>query len=122
MSGGLSVDVTDNDSVLIYEDSAIQKLLTSDVSSMRSAYEFTANLDVVIVLQNRFMRVNGLSLDTISRENLSEMPYYIVLKVHSGYQSLNSQMTRLINKHLKKKNSFFGQVYRIEADVNLKSA
>ncbi len=120
-SGDRSVTVASNEIQVIYDNADIKNLLTNDVNSMKSAYEFTKNLDVVIVIQNRFMGINGLNLGSISRQCLSNLPYYIVLKVHSGYESLNEHMRKLINKHLKKNNMFFGQVYNVKPDLNLKS-
>ena len=100
------LDVKSNECQSIYEDKAIQAMLIKDVNSMASAYKFTDNLSVTIVLHNKFMRMSGIQLDMIKRENLTKMPYYVVLKVHAGYDNLNCHITKLINKYLTKKNRY----------------
>lgn len=116
------IEVTSAGLECIYDDKLIQSQLISEVNSMKSAYSFTDNLPLALVLQNSFMNAMGVKLNRITRENVTDMPYHMVLKVHSGFDNLHSHMTKMINKYLTRKNNFFGQVYNIDPDVNLKAA
>lgn len=115
-----SLVVTSNEAHSIYQDKTIQSKITSEVVSFDTAYKVTESLGVAIVCCNMFMGMHGVRPENISHGNVTEMPYYMVLKVHAGYESLNNHVIKLMNKYLKKKNNFFGQVYNIAPDVNLK--
>ena len=116
------VDVTSNDSkVVLFDERQIQSQLAQEVNSLKSAVNFVHTLNVAIVLQNRFMACMGVTLDRTERKDLTNMPYYMLLKFHVGYDSLNAFTTKLINKYLTKKNNLFGQVLNVDADLNLKA-
>lgn len=106
----------------IYDEKMIENLMHQDVKSMDNAIKFSKCLSVGIVLHTQLMNSMGISMERIGREDLRSMPYYMVLKFHEGYDSLNKYTQKMLTRYLTKKNSFFGQVYNVDPNLNLKTA
>lgn len=104
----------------IFDEKVFQSLLNQEVTSMLSAIKFVKYLNIAIVLHSKFMDSMGIRLDRIKREDVTSMPYYMVLKLNTGYDCLNSYTGKLLNKYLTKKNSLFSQVYNVDPKLNLK--
>lgn len=108
--------------VVVFDERQIQAQLGQEVVSMRSAMDFGHSLNAAIVLQSSLMSAMGVSLDRVDRQNLTDMPYYMLLKFHAGYESLNAHTGRMVNKYLAKKNSLLAnQVFNVDPDLNLKA-
>lgn len=89
---------------------------------MRTAVDFGHSLNAAIVLQSSLMSAMGVRLDQVDRQSLSDMPYYMLLKFHVGYEALNAFTGRMVNKYLAKKNSLLAnQVFNVHPDLNLKA-
>lgn len=118
------VEVTSGSSptVVVFDERQIQAQLGQEVTSMRTAMDFGHSLNAALVLQSSLMSAMGVKLDQVDRQNLSDMPYYMLLKFHAGYESLHAFTGRMVNRYLAKKNSLLAnQVFNVDPDLNLKA-
>ena len=120
MCEGKEIVVDSAKTQCIFDEKVFQSLLNQEVTSMLSAISFVKYLNIAIVLHSKFMDSMGIRLDRIKREDVTSMPYYMVLKLNTGYDCLNSYTGKLLNKYLTKKNSLFSQVYNVDPKLNLK--
>jgi hypothetical protein len=108
--------------LVLFDERHIQSQLAQEVTSMRTAVDFVHSLNVAIVLQTSLMSGLGVTLDRVDRQDLTDMPYYMLLKFHAGYESLNAFTERMVNKYLAKKNSLLAnQVFNVDPDLNLRA-
>lgn len=115
-----SIEITDNESKCIFDEKFIKGSLDKKVTSMESALDFTNYLNLAIVVHVQMLHVMGVGMSRINKNNLSAMPYYMILKFNSGYDNLNSHTTKMLNKYLTRNNSLLSSVLNIQPTTNLK--
>ena len=113
------VDVTSDEALAIFDENSLSGII-NNVDSFADAHKYVKNLNLIIVINSDFMNKMGITLDRISRKNVTTMPYYIVLKLHAGYDILHNHLIRLMHKHLAKTNSLFEPIFEIDPTLNLK--
>ena len=71
--------------------------MENKVISPEDGSDIQESLYVVIVINNVFLTKMGVTMERITRKSAENMPYYLVLKMNTEFDHLNSHVLSLLN-------------------------
>lgn len=86
-----------DDPTIIYDGNLALNQLENKVKKPEDGYDMIDSLYVIIVINNTFLTKMGISMERITRKSADKMPYYLVLKMNTEFDTLNSHILSLVN-------------------------